>query len=64
MKEKTEDKCPKCGKRMFFLFYADRRYFVYDDDIGKVIEICKKCYDKRKVHRMCTRVKGKTIVID
>ena len=56
-------KCPKCKEDMI-TYFSDRRYFVYDDNEDKVIEICKKCYDKRKVHRMCTRIKGKTIVID
>ena len=50
-------RCPKCGKPID----SFPRYFIYED---KVIEICKKCYRKLQVHRMCTRVKGKTIVID
>lgn len=51
-------KCPKCKKEM------DSFHHYYIHDKNKVIEICKDCLNKRKVHRMCTRVKGKTIVID
>jgi len=51
-------KCPKCKKEITSFHH----YFVHED--GKVIEICKECYRKRKVHRMNVRVKGKTIVID
>jgi len=50
-------KCPKCGKEMDSFHH----YYIYEN---KVIEICKKCYRKLQVHRMNTRVKGKTIVID
>ena len=52
-----ETKCSKCGKPIDF----SPRYFIYED---KVIEICKKCYRARQVHRTNIKVKGKTIVID
>ena len=52
-----ETKCPKCGKPIDFF----PRYFIYE---VKVIEICKKCYRARQVHRTNIKVKGKTIVID
>jgi len=49
--------CSKCGKPID----PPPRYFIYED---KVIEMCKKCYRKRQVHRVCVRTKGKTIVVD
>ena len=61
MKGFASETCPKCNKLMDNF----RHYYVSDDkDKNKVIEICKECYKKRQVHRMCVRVKGKTKVID
>jgi len=56
-------KCPKCGK-IVLIYHADRRYYVYDEDEDKVIEICKECLNKRKEHRMFVKVRGKTRIID
>jgi len=53
-------KCPKCKKEITSFHH----YYIYDKGDKKVIEICKECYEKRKVHRMNVRVKGETIVID
>lgn len=52
------NKCPECGEEM----NSFHHYYVYKE--GKVIEICKKCLDKRTVHRIFIKVQGKTRVID
>ena len=53
-----ETKCPKCGKEMDSFHH----YYIHDKD--KVIEICKDCLNKRKVHRIFFKIQGKTRVID
>ena len=50
--------CPKCGKEMDSFHH----YYIHDKD--KVIEICKDCLNKRKVHRTFFKIQGKTRVID
>ena len=60
MKGFAGETCPECGGEMC----PYHHYYVTDKKTLKLIEICKKCYRKRQVRRMCVRVKGKTIVID
>jgi len=53
--------CPKCGKEMC----PYHHYYVSDEeDKNKIIEICKDCLNKQKIHRMFFKIKGKTRVID
>ena len=53
-------KCPECGGKM----YSYERYYVKDKDSGKLIQVCKRCSNKRQIHRMFVKVQGKTRVID
>jgi len=53
-------KCPECGKEM----YPYKHYYIYDKEKNKEVEICRKCYGKRQIHRSFVKVQGKTRVID
>ena len=51
--------CPKCKKEI----HSFHRYFVFDKDTDKVIEVCEKCYKKRQVRAVFSRVVRGTKVV-